>query len=135
MSWDSYIDSTLGQAKGNADKACIIGLNGAAWTTSAHASNLNLQGTEAQTIAAVMSSGDYSPFHANGIVIGGLKYKFLREDKDEYLVLGKLKENGAITIQKTETAILIAHTAEGKQHGDTNTGVQAIVTYLKGLNM
>jgi len=135
MSWDGYIDSVLGQAKGSADQVCIIGLNGAAWTTATHPNALNFQGTEAQTIATVMSSGDYTSFQANGIRIGGVKYQFLREDKDECFALGKLKEHGAITIQKTETAILIAHTAEGKQHADTNSGVQTIVTYLKGLNM
>jgi len=135
MSWDGYVDSILGNAKGNADRACIIGLNGAPWTTAAHASHLNLQGTEAQTIGAAFSSGDMTTFQANGILIGGEKYRFLREDKDEGLVLGKLKENGAITMQKSETAIIIAHTLEGKQQGDTNTGVQAIVTYLKGMNM
>jgi len=135
MSWDGYIDSILGGAKGNADKACIIGLNGGPWTTAAHASNINLVGTEAQTIGAAMSSGDYTPFQASGVIIGGEKYRFLRGDAEEGLVLGKLKDQGSITIQKSETAVVIAHTMEGKQQGDTNTGVKAIVDYLKGMNM
>jgi len=135
MSWDGYIDSILGGAKGHADKACIIGLNGGPWTTAAHASNINLQGAEAQTIAGAMNSGDFTTFQANGIHVGGEKYRFLRGDAEEGLVLGKLKENGAITIQKSDTAVVIAHTAEGKQQGDTNTGVQTIVTYLKGMGM
>jgi len=135
MSWDGYIDSVLGGAKGNADKACIIGLNGGPWTTSAHAANINLQGTEASTIASAMNSGDYTTFQSGGIIIEGQKYRFLRGDPDEGLVLGKLKENGAITIQKSETAIVMAHTAEGKQQGETNTGVKGIVDYLKGMNM
>jgi len=135
MSWDGYIDSILGGAKGNADKACIIGLNGGPWTTSAHASNINLQGTEAQNIAAAMNSGDYSSLQSGGIFVEGQKYRFLRGDNDEGLVLGKLKDNGAITIHKSETAVVIGHTAEGKQQGDTNTGVKAIVDYLKGMNM
>jgi len=135
MSWDGYIDSILGGAKGHADQACIIGLNGGPWTTAAHASNINLQGTEAQTIAGALNSGEYTTFQANGIIIGGQKYRFLRGDADEGLVLGKLKDNGAITIQKSETAVVIAHTAEGKQQGETNTGVKGIVDYLKGMNM
>jgi len=135
MSWDGYIDSVLGGAKGNADQACIIGLNGGPWTTAGHGCNINLQPTEAQTIAAAMNSGDYSTFQASGILIGGQKYRFLRGDTEEGLVLGKLKENGAITIQKSETAIVIAHTAEGKQQGESNTGVKGVVDYLKGLNM
>jgi len=135
MSWDGYVDSILGGAKGNADRACIIGLNGVPWTTAAHANHLNLQGNEAQTIGAAFTSGDVSTFQAGGIFIGGEKYRFLREDKDEGLVLGKLKDNGAITMQKSETAVIIAHTIEGKQHGDTNTGVKTVVDYLKGMNM
>jgi len=135
MSWDGYIDSTLGGAKGHADKACIIGLNGGPWTTSAHACNINLVGTEAQVIAGAMNSGDYTTFQSNGILIGGEKYRFLRGDAEEGLVLGKLKDNGAITIQKSETAVVIGHTAEGKQQGETNTGVKTIVDYLKGMNM
>ena len=38
MSWDSYIDNLLGHAAGNADKACIIGLDGSKWTTDGHGS-------------------------------------------------------------------------------------------------
>jgi len=42
MSWDSYIDNLIAQtkdAKGNShcDKACIIGIDGSMWTTTAHA--------------------------------------------------------------------------------------------------
>ena len=41
MSWDSYIDNLIGHSKdssgsANADSACIIGLNGAKWTTDSH---------------------------------------------------------------------------------------------------
>lgn len=135
MSWDGYIDSILGGAKGSADQACIIGLNGGPWTTAAHANNLNLQGTEAQTIAGAMNSNDFTTFQANGIMIAGQKYRFLRSDPDEGLVLGKLKDSGSITIQKSDTAVVMGHTAEGKQQADTNIGVKAIVDYLKGMNM
>jgi len=82
-----------------------------------------------------LNSGDYTTFQSGGIIIGGQKYRFLRGDADEGLVLGKLKDNGAITIQKSETAVVIGHTAEGKQQGETNTGVKGIVDYLKGMNM
>ena len=47
MSWDSYIDNLIAQTKdasGNAhcDKACIIGLDGSAWTTPGHANALKV---------------------------------------------------------------------------------------------
>jgi len=135
MSWDGYIDSILGGSKGNADKACIVGLNGAPYTSSAHASNLNLTGTEGADIGRCMGSDDYTAFQANGIYIGGQKYRFLRGDTEEGLVLGKLKDNGAITIQKSNTTYVIGHTEEGKQQAGTNEGVKSVVDYLKGLNM
>ena len=37
--------------------------------------------------------------------------------------------------QSTLTGIVIAHTAEGKQHGTTNEGIKKMVNYLKSLNM
>ena len=53
--------------------------------------------------------------------------------EDDGIVLGKQKEFGAITLQKSDTAIVVAHTMEGKQVGDTNTAVQKVVDYLKGV--
>ena len=45
MSWDSYIDNLIAQTKDTSggthcDKACIIGLDGAAWTSANHANAL-----------------------------------------------------------------------------------------------
>jgi len=136
MSWNSYIDSVLGGCTGNADQVCIIGLeNGGPWTTAAHSSNLNLVGNEGVPIANALKSNDPSTLQQNGIHVGGVKYQFLRHDEEEGLLLGKKKENGAITIQKSETAIVMAHTIEGKPQGETNKGVKSIVDYLKGMNM
>jgi len=136
MSWDGYIDSTLGGCKGAADTACIIGLEGgAAWTTNQHASALNLQPTEAQEIANAMKLDNHTSFQEKGVMIGGEKYQFLRGDIDEGLVLAKKKDKGSVTIQKSNTAIVLAHTIEGKGQGDTNGGVLNVVNYLKGLNM
>jgi len=136
MSWNSYIDSLLGGCNGNADKGCLMGLqNGGPWTTADHASNINLVGNEGVTIANALKSNDPATFQQNGIYVGGVKYQFLRHDEEEGLVLGKMKEKGAITIQKSETGIVMAHTIEGKPQGETNKGVKAIVDYLKGMNM
>lgn len=136
MSWDGYIDSVLGGSKGACDSACVIGLTGgASWTTPAHAHHMHHHPPEGQAIAAAMTAEDYTSFQAKGIFFNGEKYQFLRHDPEEGVVLGKKKDKGAITIHKTNTAIIIAHTAEGKGHGDTNDGVSKIVKYLKELNM
>ena len=131
MSWDSYIDNLIAQTKdasGNAhaDKACIIGLDGGApWTTHAHPNALKLTQDEGKAIANCFKSGDFTPFMGGGIIAEGVKYQFLRED-DGKLALGKKKGEGAITLQASKTAIVIAHCAEGSQQGNVNKGVSVI---------
>ena len=71
---------------------------------------------------------------ASGIHAEGVKYQFLRVEEDK-LVLGKKKDNGAITLQCSKTAIVIAHTSEGAQQGNTNKGVGVIAEYLESLGM
>ena len=71
---------------------------------------------------------------AGGIHAEGTKYQFLRVE-DEKLVLGKKKEYGSITMQASKTAIVIAHTAEGCQQGNSNKGVAVIAEYLESLGM
>ena len=136
MSWDGYIDHIIGGTNGACDQACIIGLDGGgAWTTEKHGSALKISQQEGSTIAKALNNEDCTSFQTKGIVVGGIKYQFLRTDPEEGTVLGKMKDHGAITIQKTNSAIVIGHTAEGKVHGNTNTGVLNVVNYLKGLNM
>ncbi|XP_057298882.1 profilin-like [Hydractinia symbiolongicarpus] len=136
MSWDGYIDNIIGRAKNSScDKACIIGLDGGGpWTTAANANNITLAAGEGQKIAAALKSQQFDAFQANGIWVAGLKYQFLRS-VDDNCVLGKKKDNGAITIMKSKTAVVIAHTKEGGQHGDTNAAVESIVQYLESSNM
>ena len=55
--------------------------------------------------------------------------------EDDKLVLGKKKGNGAITIQCSKSAIVLAHTQEGCQQGNTNKGVAVIAEYLESLGM
>merc|ERR1712126_519164 len=98
-----------------------------------HASALKLTGEESVALGAAFSSGDYTPLQSGGVLCEGVKYNFLREY--DGIVLAKKKDNGSITAQKTKTAIVIGHTAEGKQQADTNMGVSTIAEYLESLNM
>lgn len=81
-----------------------------------------------------MKSKDFTPFMSGGIHCEGVKYQFLREE-DGKVVFGKKKDQGAITLQASKTAIVIAHTREGCQQGTTNKGVGVIADYLEGLGM
>jgi len=134
MSWDSYIDNLLGQCTGHADKGCIIGYDGSKWTTDGHANAIKITTPEAQAIGAAFKSKNWSTFQSSGIVIEGVKYQFLRTEDDK-IALGKKKEMGAVTLHASKTAVVIAHTKEGSQHGTTNKGVAVIGDYLESLGM
>jgi len=133
MSWDSYIDNLLGHGGGHTDQACIIGKDGSKWTTDGHASALKITAAEAAAVGRCFTSGDFTTFQAGGIVVAGTKYQFLRGD--ENIALGKKKEHGAISLQSSKTAIVIGHTKEGGQQGNTNKAVGVIAEYLESLGM
>ena len=138
MSWDSYIDNLIGHSKDSSgalhcDQACIIGLDASQWTSAGHASALKISPEECSNIASCMKSGDFTLFQSSGISVTGVKYQFLRgEDK---LALGKKKDHGAITLQASKTAVVIGHTKEGGQQGNTNKAVGIIAEYLESLGM
>ena len=140
MSWDSYIDNLVahsqdGTGSAHVDKACIIGLDGgAAWTTQGHACSFKLNPTECANIARAFKNKDFTTFQANGVHCEGVKYQFLRVDTDG-MVLGKKKDCGAVSLGASKSAIVIAHTKEGQQQGNSNKAVMVIVEYLKGMNM
>ncbi|XP_064394761.1 profilin-like [Halichondria panicea] len=140
MSWDSYLDNLVAQSKdasgtAHVDKCCIIGLDGGApWTTAASAVAFKLEGQEGPNIAKCFKSKDYTSFMTSGIRASGEKYQFLREE-DKKIVYGKKKGMGALTMQASKTAIVIAHCPEGSQQGNTNKAVGVIADYLESLGM
>jgi profilin len=140
MSWDSYIDNLIAQSQDstgdpNVDKACIIGLDGGApWTTNGHPKSFKLSPQEGATIANCFKTNNFTSFQGSGVYCEGVKYQFLRTDTDG-MVLAKKKDSGAVSMGASKTAIVIAHTAEGKQQGNANKAVMVIVDYLKSMNM
>jgi len=137
--WDAYIDNLIGHSKDKSgfahiDKACMVGKDGGAlWTSAAHASALKVSGEESARICTNLSAPDPAAnFGAQGVLVEGLKYQFLRYDLDAKCALGKKKENGAITAQSTKSAVIIAHCPEGGQHGLCNNAVAKVAEYLEG---
>ena len=131
--WDTYIDNIMGHTEGHCDKACLIGKSGGKWTSDTHPNAIKISVDEASTIGKAMESGDLTPFQSSGIVVEGVKYQFLRGE--ENLVIGKKKDHGGITIQGSQTAVVIGHTKEGGQPGNTNKGVAVIAEYLESVGM
>lgn len=138
MSWDGYIDNLIAQSADSSgashvDRACIIGLDGSSWTTAAHGCSFKLSPVEVANISKTFKSGDFTSFQANGVHCEGVKYQFLRNN--EGLVMVKKKDNGAVTLAASKTAVVLAHTREGGQQGNSNKAVGVIVEYLKSLSM
>lgn len=77
-----------------------------------------------------MKSGDISTFIYKGIVIEGVKYTFLSQNGP--VVYAKNKEGkGALTIQKTNFAVIIGHTPEQRQQKFSNIAIGNIANYLQ----
>jgi len=133
MSWDSYIDNIIGHSSGHCDKACIIGQDGTKWSTDNHANALRITAAEAATIGKVFASGDITIFEKAGIVAGGVKYDCPKADVDVKIALGKKTDCGAITCASSKTAVVIGHTKEGGEQGNTNKAVVTIAEYLASL--
>ena len=137
--WDSYIDNLIAQSKdasglAHTDKACIIALDGGTkWTSDQHPCALKLTSHEAETIAKCFKEKDFTPFMVGGVHAEGNYFIFLRE-VDSKTVYAKRQFFG-ITLQASKTAIVIGHTAEGMQQGNTNKAVAVIAEYLESLNM
>ena len=93
-----------------------------------------LQGQEGPNIARCFKSKDFSAFMTSGVRCAGEKYQFLREE-DGKVVYGKKKGMGALTMQASKTAIVLAHCMEGSQQGNVNKGVAVIAEYLESLGM
>ena len=70
----------------------------------------------------------------SGVFAEGTKYQFLREEEKK-IVYAKKKGQGAVTLQSSKTAIVIAHCSEGSQQGNVNKGVSVIAEYLESLGM
>merc|ERR1712002_578072 len=132
--WNAYIDSVISNSNGACDKVTLIGMSGGGnWTDPNHPKAVKLSPAQASVIATAMEKSDDVVFQEKGILLDSTKYQFLR--RVDNAVLGKRKEEGCITIQNSKTCIVLAHTVEGQQQGNTNKAVDIIISYLEGNGM
>lgn len=139
MSLDAYIDEIMNQSKDSSgvaqcDRACLIGKDGKAWTSTQHGGSLALTAEEAGVIAKQMTSGDFTLFKQNGILVGGVKYTYLN-DINKRMVLGQKQGNGAITLCTSGLGIVIAHTREGGSQALVNKAAGYIADYMESIGM
>lgn len=131
MAWDGYIKNVIDRCPHDCDSVCILGLNDESpWTSDASPNHLKLAAGEAQVIAKCCKSKDFSNMMSNGVRVGGMKYQFLRV-QDDKVVLAKKKDHGAITLNVTKQAVIVSHTKEGGQQGQTNNATQFVADHLE----
>ena len=76
-----------------------------------------------------MKSKDFNQFMRDGVFLEGKKYTFLRSD--DKAVYAKKKELGAVSIQCSKQAVLLAHCPEGKQMGNMNKAIGVVADHLE----
>ena len=133
QAWESYIVNMIAQSKKAMDQGSIISLDGGAPWVSSSPIDLKITPLEGSVIARAFKTKDFSGLQANGCVVEGTKYQFLREDGK--VAFCKLKNKGALTMQQSKSAVVIGHTIEGQQQGNTNKAVGIIADYLESVGM
>ena len=127
---NSYLDS-IGHGP---SKVVICDYNGIPLTSPAHKKHWAVSLEELQKVAVQMKNlvtDEATNFAQKGITLDGVKYQFLKEDKDDPKnVLAKKKDIGSLSIFATKTCVIIAFTADGQQQGNTNTAMEKIAIYL-----
>ena len=62
---------------------------------------MKLTQEEANAVSQAFQKKDFSNFQAQGIILEGIKFQFLRVEDDK-LVLGKKKDVGSVTLQASK---------------------------------
>ena len=132
MSWNAYIDMLIANAEGNCDKGCIFSFeDGGMWTS--HLKHLHITPAETKGIIEKWMGVDPKAmvdyYGVNGIIIGGVHYRFSRAD-DGFLHFND-SEKGKIVMQRTKTAVIVAHTPQGGNPHKTFQAAVDVGEYLE----
>ena len=118
MSWNAWVDPLI--SAGRVQQAGIYGIDGAPWV---QAGGINASAAEIKTI--VSGTGNPGAFSSSGVVVGGVKYMFLRtENAAVPFVYGK-KGAGGMAAYKTSKAIIIGVYDENGNAGTCNSAIGA----------
>ncbi|XP_020601577.1 profilin-2-like [Orbicella faveolata] len=124
MSWQTYVDSNL-VGSGKVQKACIFGLDGSPWASSA---GFSVSKQEALDIIKSLKDGSVA-----GKNIAGTKYMMLRNDTEKKAAYLKMKEKGGFCACLTNKALILGGYDEGAGGaGNCNQMVESLAEYLVG---
>ena len=131
-SWNYVLQRLIGRCIGSGcDKGAIIGLDGELWTPPIQDFVLRLTDDQIRSIASGMNN--FKDYYTGDKVIrvGGKIYKVIRKNDVKGIVKGKLDGDGYIIMQKTKTAVIMAHAIEGSILANTDEAVDYVAQYLK----
>eukprot|EP00033_Pygsuia_biforma_P000021 GCRY01000029.1.p1 GENE.GCRY01000029.1~~GCRY01000029.1.p1 ORF type:complete len:149 (-),score=20.04 GCRY01000029.1:56-436(-) len=121
MSWQAYVDTSL-VGTGFCTKACIVGLDGNVWATSA---GFGAQGNEGKSLVSAFT--DPSGVLASGLHFGGEKYMTIKADPRS--VYGKKGAAGVCCV-KTTQCVLVGVYDDKIQPGQCAACVEKLADYL-----
>ena len=129
--WDTYIKNNLiNLSEGSVDQACVIGVEDVIkWTTEKQPHTLKMTSGELSAIVNAMKTGSMTGFYASGLMVGEMKFNFLRGD--DKMMMGKRKDHGGLYIQRTKRTIIVAHYPEGKQPGNCNKAAGKLCDWME----
>lgn len=131
--WDIYIDHLFGLSHIQADKVCIIGMDGGSWTSGNHPKAFKMSPSERETLAQHFKTKAFDALLDSGMSAEGTHYPVLTVDHNT--VFGEQNEAGCLCVQCTKTAIVVAHSAEPKKTSTLNKAVGVIASYLESRGM
>ena len=114
------------------NKSCIIyAADGHKWTTNDHPNNLKLQMGEGPSIADGMEDTyNCTRLKKDGIIVEGVKYLFIEEQKDEVLAL-KAPDESYVMLFKTKHGNIMVHTVVNGNRSKCSKAVQSIDTFME----
>lgn len=140
LDWDHQLDIIREDSKDstgaiNAHKISILNLEDGKVLTSANQDNtFKISQDEAEIITDAFKTKDFTTFEENGITIEEITYKF-RNCVDDKIVLAKKQDLGTLTIQATNTKIILGLTRDGYQQSGTNLALKNIARYFGKISL
>jgi len=126
--WDSFIDSAISRAGGHADKVAIFGLNGAPYTSNTHENAFKLSQEERMHIANAFKNNNDESLHDKGVLAEGEKYQLI--GMADQSIYARLKGNGGIVAQRTNSLVIVGHYPEGKDKGMLIKAIGSVADYF-----
>jgi len=130
MSWQDYVDNNL-VGTGKISRACIIGLKGGVWATTAGFTLTPAEVTEIiKSLNALGNDTLLQGVQASGIRAAGAKYFFLQATARS--IYCKKGADGII-LTKTNQAVLLGEYKAPVQAGEATVIVEGLADYLLGV--